>query len=180
MDDDPPFRELLGDVARAPILEVWNGAAPTRPRKILRVVAWNMERGRHWEGGVRLVRETEALRDPDIVARLGLTCPNDGGPLSPPRSTATALASTGLSGRWASRTSSHLRSPRTASRRLVPSSAATRPRRRRRSPFPGRRDLRRWSVRAGCPTFSLPVSVAVRWLRRCRSPRAARRRTPGS
>ena len=26
-----------------------------------------MERGRHWEGGARLIRETEALRDPDIL-----------------------------------------------------------------------------------------------------------------
>lgn len=48
-------------------VEVWNGATPARPGKTLRVVAWNMERGRHWEGGVRLIRETEALRDPDIL-----------------------------------------------------------------------------------------------------------------
>src|SRR5688572_20583144 len=48
-------------------VEVWNGAARTRPRRTLRVVVWNMERGRHWEGGVRLVRESEALRDPDII-----------------------------------------------------------------------------------------------------------------
>ena len=48
-------------------IEVWNGAAPARPGKSLRVVAWNMERGRHWEGGVRLIRESEALRDPDIL-----------------------------------------------------------------------------------------------------------------
>ena len=44
-------------------IEVWNGA----PGKSLRVVAWNMERGRHWEGGARLIRETESLRDPDIL-----------------------------------------------------------------------------------------------------------------
>ena len=43
-------------------VEVWNGASRARPGKTLRVVAWNMERGRHWEGGVRLIRETEALR----------------------------------------------------------------------------------------------------------------------
>jgi endonuclease/exonuclease/phosphatase family metal-dependent hydrolase len=48
-------------------VEVWNGAAPARPGKSLRLIAWNMERGRHWEGAVRLIRETEALRDPDIV-----------------------------------------------------------------------------------------------------------------
>jgi len=48
-------------------VEVWNGASRARPGKTLRLVAWNMERGRHWEGGVRLIRETEALRDPDII-----------------------------------------------------------------------------------------------------------------
>ena len=48
-------------------VEVWNGAPAARPGKTLRVVAWNMERGRHWEGGVRLIRETESLRDPDLL-----------------------------------------------------------------------------------------------------------------
>jgi endonuclease/exonuclease/phosphatase family metal-dependent hydrolase len=48
-------------------VEVWNGARGAPPRKRLRVLAWNMERGRHWKEGVRLIRETEALRDPDIV-----------------------------------------------------------------------------------------------------------------
>jgi len=48
-------------------VEVWNAAPSARPGKTLRVVAWNMERGRHWEGGARLIRETEALRDPDIL-----------------------------------------------------------------------------------------------------------------
>ena len=48
-------------------IEVQNRATGARPRKTLRVVAWNMERGRHWERGARLIRETEALRDPDIV-----------------------------------------------------------------------------------------------------------------
>ena len=48
-------------------VEVWNGAPAARPRKTLRVVAWNMERGRHWEDGARLIREAEALRDPDLL-----------------------------------------------------------------------------------------------------------------
>ena len=48
-------------------IEVNNGVSDARPRKTLRVVAWNMERGRHWKDGARLVREAEALRDPDIV-----------------------------------------------------------------------------------------------------------------
>jgi glycyl-tRNA synthetase len=34
--------------------------------------------------GGEALSQTE-LRDPDIVSRLGLRCPNDGGPLSPPR-----------------------------------------------------------------------------------------------
>jgi endonuclease/exonuclease/phosphatase family metal-dependent hydrolase len=48
-------------------VEVKNGAAKAAPRKTLRLIAWNMERGRHWEGGVRLIREMAELRDPDIV-----------------------------------------------------------------------------------------------------------------
>ena len=48
-------------------VEVWNGASRARAGKTLRLVAWNMERGRHWKDGVRLIRETEALRDPDII-----------------------------------------------------------------------------------------------------------------
>ncbi len=48
-------------------IEVRNGVSGARPRKTVRVVAWNMERGRHWRDGARLVREAEALRDPDIV-----------------------------------------------------------------------------------------------------------------
>jgi endonuclease/exonuclease/phosphatase family metal-dependent hydrolase len=59
--------ELNEQIPEIDDVEVWNGAAVTRPGKILRLVAWNMERGRHWEGGVRLIRETEALRDPDIL-----------------------------------------------------------------------------------------------------------------
>lgn len=59
--------ELNRQIPEIDEVEVWNGAAPARPGKTLRLIAWNMERGRHWEGGVRLVRETEALRDPDII-----------------------------------------------------------------------------------------------------------------
>jgi endonuclease/exonuclease/phosphatase family metal-dependent hydrolase len=48
-------------------VEVANGASDARPRKTLRLAAWNMERGRHWKDAVRLIRETEALRDPDFL-----------------------------------------------------------------------------------------------------------------
>jgi endonuclease/exonuclease/phosphatase family metal-dependent hydrolase len=59
--------ELNRSIPEIDEIEVFNGAASASPRKTLRVVAWNMERGRHWEGGVRLIRETETLRDPDII-----------------------------------------------------------------------------------------------------------------
>jgi endonuclease/exonuclease/phosphatase family metal-dependent hydrolase len=48
-------------------VEVFNGAPAAAPRKTLRLIAWNTERGRHWRAGARLIQETEALRDPDIV-----------------------------------------------------------------------------------------------------------------
>ena len=48
-------------------IEVANGAAAAQPGKTLRVVAWNMERGRYWKDGARLIREHDALRDPDFL-----------------------------------------------------------------------------------------------------------------
>ena len=48
-------------------IELWNGAPNARPRKALRVIAWNTERGRYWREGARLIQETKALRDPDLV-----------------------------------------------------------------------------------------------------------------
>jgi endonuclease/exonuclease/phosphatase family metal-dependent hydrolase len=48
-------------------VEVWNGATSAAPREALRLIAPNMERGRHWKDGVRLIRETESLRDADVV-----------------------------------------------------------------------------------------------------------------
>ena len=48
-------------------IEVANGAAAAKPGTTLRVVAWNMERGRHWKDGARLIREHEALRDADFL-----------------------------------------------------------------------------------------------------------------
>jgi endonuclease/exonuclease/phosphatase family metal-dependent hydrolase len=59
--------ELNRSIPEIDEIEVWNGAAAASPRKTLRVVAWNMERGRHWEDGARLIREAEALRDPDLL-----------------------------------------------------------------------------------------------------------------
>ena len=59
--------ELNRTIPEIDEIEVFNGAGPASPRKTLRVAAWNMERGRHWKEGARLIRETEALRDPDLL-----------------------------------------------------------------------------------------------------------------
>ncbi len=48
-------------------IELHNGASNAPARKALRVIAWNTERGRHWREGARLIQETLALRDPDVI-----------------------------------------------------------------------------------------------------------------
>lgn len=48
-------------------IELSNSASNARPRKALRVIAWNTERGRYWRDGARLIQETPSLRDPDLV-----------------------------------------------------------------------------------------------------------------
>ena len=48
-------------------IELRNGASNAQPRKALRVIAWNTERGRHWRDGALLIQETPSLRDPDLV-----------------------------------------------------------------------------------------------------------------
>ncbi|MEP7271973.1 MAG: endonuclease/exonuclease/phosphatase family protein [Acidobacteriota bacterium] len=59
--------ELNGLIPEISDIEVFNTAASERPRKALRIIAWNTERGRYWRDGVRLIQETPALRDPDII-----------------------------------------------------------------------------------------------------------------
>jgi endonuclease/exonuclease/phosphatase family metal-dependent hydrolase len=59
--------ELNRDIPEIDDLEVVNGASSARPRKTLRLIAWNTERGRHWRDGARLIQETPGLRDPDIL-----------------------------------------------------------------------------------------------------------------
>ena len=59
--------ELNSRIPEIDDLELFNGAANASPRKTLRLIAWNTERGRHWREGVRLIQETPALRDPDFV-----------------------------------------------------------------------------------------------------------------
>ena len=48
-------------------IEVRNGLSDRKAGKTLRVMAWNTERGRYWREGARLIAETPALRDPDII-----------------------------------------------------------------------------------------------------------------
>jgi len=48
-------------------IEVLNGASQRSGRKSLRLIAWNTERGRYWREGARLITETPALSDPDII-----------------------------------------------------------------------------------------------------------------
>ncbi len=48
-------------------IELSNDTSTVAPKQELRVIAWNMERGRHWRQGVQLIREHDALRDPDII-----------------------------------------------------------------------------------------------------------------
>ncbi len=48
-------------------IELDNALSAAEPSGTLRLAAWNMERGRHWREGVRLLREHPALRDADIL-----------------------------------------------------------------------------------------------------------------
>jgi endonuclease/exonuclease/phosphatase family metal-dependent hydrolase len=48
-------------------IELFNGASNAKPGKTLRLIAWNTERGRYWKEGARLIQETPALRDPDLI-----------------------------------------------------------------------------------------------------------------
>jgi endonuclease/exonuclease/phosphatase family metal-dependent hydrolase len=59
--------ELNGRIPEIDDVEVFNGAASGSPRKTMRLIAWNTERGRHWREGARLILETPELRDPDFV-----------------------------------------------------------------------------------------------------------------
>lgn len=48
-------------------VELHNPHVATAHQEKLRVVAWNMERGRHWQEGVALLREHPRLRNPDLL-----------------------------------------------------------------------------------------------------------------
>ncbi|HOZ45220.1 MAG TPA: endonuclease/exonuclease/phosphatase family protein [Candidatus Hydrogenedentes bacterium] len=49
------------------VIELDNGISAALPGETIRVVAWNMERGRHWRQGVTLLREHPALSKADVI-----------------------------------------------------------------------------------------------------------------
>lgn len=59
--------ELNNSIPEIDDIELRNGASKAAARKTLRVIAWNTERGRHWRDGARLIKESAALRDPDVI-----------------------------------------------------------------------------------------------------------------
>lgn len=62
-----PPSELNSLIPEISDIEVLNGVSERSGRKSLRLIAWNTERGRYWREGTRLINETPALRDPDII-----------------------------------------------------------------------------------------------------------------
>ena len=48
-------------------IELLNTNSNAKPRKTLRLIAWNTERGRYWKEGAQLIQETPGLRDPDVI-----------------------------------------------------------------------------------------------------------------
>ena len=59
--------ELNAEIPEIDPIEVLNTASDAPARNELRVVAWNLERGRHWRDGAKLIREHPALKDPDVL-----------------------------------------------------------------------------------------------------------------
>ncbi|MFM1920417.1 MAG: hypothetical protein RLZZ303_2051, partial [Candidatus Hydrogenedentota bacterium] len=59
--------ELNERAAEINAVELDNSHDAAAPRERLRVVAWNMERGRHWQEGVNLLQEHPLLRNADLL-----------------------------------------------------------------------------------------------------------------
>ncbi len=59
--------ELNATIPEIEEIELLNSASSASPQETLRIIAWNMERGRHWRDGVKLIAEHPALKDPDIL-----------------------------------------------------------------------------------------------------------------
>lgn len=61
-------RELNALLPEITEIELHNkGTTPPAAGRTLRIAAWNMERGRHWEDGANLIREHVALKDAGVV-----------------------------------------------------------------------------------------------------------------
>lgn len=48
-------------------VEVHNDASNATPDNVLRLIAWNIERGRHWQDAAQLIEAHPALQNPDII-----------------------------------------------------------------------------------------------------------------
>lgn len=60
--------ELNGQIPELNTIELHNDASPSPSSKdVLHLVAWNMERGRHWQRAAQLVAAHPALRAPDVL-----------------------------------------------------------------------------------------------------------------
>ncbi|MEK7792908.1 MAG: hypothetical protein AAB353_00185, partial [Candidatus Hydrogenedentota bacterium] len=61
-------RELNALLPEITEIELRNDSAtPPHGERNLRIAAWNMERGRFWEDGAKLIREQPALRDAGVI-----------------------------------------------------------------------------------------------------------------
>ncbi len=65
--DNRSAHELNETIPEIDAIELQNRRPAVTPRKILRLISWNMARARHWREGARLIEEHPALQEPDIV-----------------------------------------------------------------------------------------------------------------
>ncbi len=59
--------ELNRGLDEIDVIEIDNSIAAYSEGNTIRVVAWNLERGRHWREAVELVRSNPALSNPDVL-----------------------------------------------------------------------------------------------------------------
>jgi len=59
--------ELTASVSEINQIELDNSISDAVATRRLKVIAWNIERGREWEGAVQLIRAEKALEAPDII-----------------------------------------------------------------------------------------------------------------
>ena len=59
--------ELNRLIPETEAIELVDGASVGVARDVLRIIAWNMERGRHWREAAKLIREHPTLQEPDVI-----------------------------------------------------------------------------------------------------------------